>query len=68
MIIKSFCVDCMIQSTICIRGVATGAGGIWVYIPPKSVLVKMKPERLLNMSIKFYTFPKILYPPPKKKN
>jgi len=46
-------------------------GGIWVCIPPKispSGLygVKMTPKRLLDMSIKFYTSQKILYPPPKK--
>jgi len=46
-------------------------GGIWVYIHPKISLsglfrgVKMTPERLLNMSIKFYTSSKNFIPPNK---
>jgi len=43
-------------------------GGIWVYTPPKSVQVKfygvkITSERLLNMSIKFYTSSKKIIPP-----
>ena len=44
-----------------------------IYTPKKSVQVdflwgKMTSERLLNTSIKFYSTPKKLYTPPKKKN
>jgi len=50
------------------QGRSKRGGGIWVYISPKSVQldfygVKLTSEQLLNMSIKFYTSQKILYPP-----